>query len=414
MDSKRSEVLVLGAGMVGVGTALALRQRGHAVTLVDRQAPGQETSYGNAGIIQREAVRPYAFPRDWRKLVDVALGRGNDVHYHAGDMPALVPRLLRYWSHSAPKAYPEIAAAYAALIAHSLSEHARWIGLAGADELVKREGWMQGFRTPALFEQAGREAQQAAQAHGLGCDLLDSEALARRVPALRQRMAGAIHWRDPWAVNDPGELASRYAALFERMGGRLLRGDAASLRQQGAGWAVDTADGPVEARHAVLALGPWADAELNRWGYRFPLFVKRGYHRHFAGGATLDMPLLDVEQGVMLAPMRRGLRLTTGAEFARIDAAPTPVQLAHAEQSTRQLLDLGQGVEAKPWLGARPCTADMKPVIGAAPRHAGLWFNFGHGHQGFTLGPASGRLLAELIGGETPYVDPKPYSPQRF
>ncbi|WP_225784306.1 FAD-binding oxidoreductase [Xenophilus sp. Marseille-Q4582] len=409
-----SDILVLGAGMVGVGTALALRQRGHAVTLVDRKAPGQETSYGNAGIIQREAVRPYAFPRDWRKLVQVALRRGNDVHYHAAGMPALATRLYRYWSHSAPRAYPGIAAAYAALIAHSLSEHAGWIRQADAEDLVKREGWMQGFRTPALFEQAGREAREAAQAHGLGCDLLDGEALAHRVPALRQRLAGAIHWRDPWAVNDPGELVARYAALFERMGGRLLRGDAASLRRQGAGWAVDTQEGPVQAAHAVLALGPWADAALVRFGYRFPLFVKRGYHRHYAGGATLDMPLLDVEQGVMLAPMRRGLRLTTGAEFAPIDAPPTPVQLAEAERSTRELVDLGQGVEAQPWLGARPCTADMKPVIGAAPRHPGLWFNFGHGHQGFTLGPASGRLVAELIGGETPYVDPRPYSPQRF
>lgn len=409
-----SEILVLGAGMVGVGTALALRQRGHAVTLVDRQAPGQETSYGNAGLIQREAVRPYAFPRDWRKLAEVALGRGNDVHYHAADMPGLASRLYRYWSNSAPKAYPAIAAAYAALVAHSLSEHARWIERAGAGELIRREGWMQGFRTPALFEVAGREAQQAAAAHGLDCALLDSEALARRMPALRQRLAGAIHWRDPWAVNDPGELVLRYVALFERMGGRLLRGDAASLRPQGAGWTVDTADGPVEAAHAVLALGPWADTALRRFGYDLPLFVKRGYHRHYAGGATLAMPLLDVEQGVMLAPMRHGLRLTTGAEFARIDAAPTPVQLAHAERSTRQLVDLGQGVEAQPWLGARPCTVDMKPVIGAAPRHDGLWFNFGHGHQGFTLGPASGRLLAELMGGETPCVDPAPYSPQRF
>ena len=116
----------------------------------------------------------------------------------------------------------------------------------------------------------------------------------------------------------------------------------------------------------------------------------------------------------MLAPMKRGLRLTTGAEFAALDAPATPVQLAQAERSTRQLFELGAGVEPQPWLGARPCTVDMKPVIGAAPRHAGLWFNFGHAHQGFTLGPASGRLLAELIGGEAPYVDPAPFSPRRF
>jgi D-amino-acid dehydrogenase len=124
--------------------------------------------------------------------------------------------------------------------------------------------------------------------------------------------------------------------------------------------------------------------------------------------------MLDVANGVMLAPMARGLRLTTGAEFARRDARATPVQLDHAERSTRRLVDLGDGVEAEPWLGARPCTVDMKPVIGPAPRHPGLWFNFGHAHQGFTLGPATGRLLAEMMDGETPFTDPAPYLPSRF
>ena len=124
--------------------------------------------------------------------------------------------------------------------------------------------------------------------------------------------------------------------------------------------------------------------------------------------------MLDAERGYVLAPMQRGLRLTTGAEFAPVDASPTPVQLRKAEALARGLVDLGAARPGPPWLGARPCTADMLPVIGAAPRHAGLWFNFGHAHQGFTLGPASGRLLAELISGEAPLVDPRPYAPGRF
>jgi D-amino-acid dehydrogenase len=112
--------------------------------------------------------------------------------------------------------------------------------------------------------------------------------------------------------------------------------------------------------------------------------------------------------------MQRGLRLTTGAEFAPIDAPPTPVQLAKAEILARELIDLGQPLPEPPWLGARPCVADMLPVMGPAPRHPGLWFNFGHAHQGFTMGPVAGRLLAEMVSGEPPCVDPTPYSPRRF
>lgn len=409
-----SEILVLGAGMVGVSTALALRQRGHHVTLVDRKAPGLETSYGNAGLIQREAVMPYAFPRDLRTLAGVALGRGNDVHYQLPAMPALAPRLLRYWANSAPAAYAPLAQAYGQLIAHCLSEHAGWVEKAGAQDLVKRQGWVRGFLEPAGFDEACGQALQIAREHALGCEVLDSSALGRLMPALRRPLAGGIHWTDPWAVSDPGELVARYARLLQSMGGEVVRAEVQSLQPLGAGWQVQTHDSVLQAAQVVLAFGPWADGATRALGYRLPLFVKRGYHRHYAMDKPLPMPLLVTEPGFMLAPMARGLRITTGAEFAAQDAPPSPVQLAQAERMARGLLDLGEGVEAQPWLGARPCTVDMNPVIGAAPRHPGLWFNFGHGHQGFTLGPASGRLLAELISGEAPFLDPQPYSPQRF
>ena len=407
-------VLVLGAGMVGTCTAVHLAMRGHTVVLVDRREPGRETSYGNAGIIQREAVEPYAFPRSLAKLLGVALKRGGDVNYHLGALPAVAGGLARYWRHSGPARYPAIAKAYARLIAHATDEHAPLIAAAGADDLVRREGYLHIFRDAASMDLAAAEAQALERSHGLRTERLDGAALAAAEPALRTRLAGALHWRDPWSVSDPGELVARYAAHFERLGGTLAQGDASTLRQTSAGWSVQTAGGAVEAEHAVIALGPWADALLRPLGYRLPLFVKRGYHRHYRGGTAPRLPLYDVGRGLVIAPMQRGVRITTGAEFARLDAPATPWQLGRAERAARELLDLPEAVEAQPWLGARPCTADMKPVIGPAPRHRGLWFNFGHAHQGFTLGPVSGRLLAELIDGDAPVVDPAPFSAQRF
>lgn len=410
----RSGVLVLGAGMVGVSTALALQERGHRVTLVDRNPNCLETSYGNAGIIQREAVMPYGFPRDWRILARVAFGRANEARYHFRGLARMATHLARYWTNSAPAAYAPIADAYERLIAHCLTEHGRWMREAGGEDLVSKKGWLQSYRTQALFGAAADQALRVAERAELACEVLDAVALSRAQPALRASMAGAIHWRDSWSVSEPAELVERYAALFASKGGSFLVGDARTLRAQGRGWAVNTASGVVDAEHAVIALGPWSDKLTQALNYRLPLFIKRGYHRHYRQGASLALPMLDFEMGVMLAPMKRGTRLTTGAEFAAHEAPATPVQLRRAEQSSRGLFDLGEPVEEQPWMGARPCTVDMKPVIGAAPRHRGLWFNFGHGHQGFTLGPVSGRLLAELIDGETPMVDPVPYSPARF
>ncbi|MEJ8852777.1 FAD-dependent oxidoreductase [Variovorax rhizosphaerae] len=409
-----TDVLVLGAGMVGACTALQLARRGHSVALVDRQAPGRETSYGNAGIIQREAVEPYAFPREWLAMFDVALKRGIDVNYHLGALPAVAPRLARYWHASAPRRYASIARDYSRLIEHCLVEHDALIAESGACDLVRKEGYRFAFRTQAAMDEATARAADLQQRYGVRHAVLDGDALAKAEPGLRARLPGALHWLDPWSVSDPGALVERYVQRFIDLGGHVSQGNADTLREDAGGWRVQTKAGPLHARHAVIALGPWAAELTNALGYSLPLFVKRGYHRHYIGGPGLRLPMLDAERGLVIAPMAAGMRITTGAEFAPIGAPSTPVQLAKAEAAARELIDLPVPVESAPWLGNRPCTVDMKPVMGPAPKHPGLWFNFGHSHQGFTLGPVSGRLLAEMIEGSRPLVDPAPYSPTRF
>ena len=409
-----SSIIVLGAGMVGTCTALHLQQRGLDVVLVDRLAPGQETSFGNAGLIQREAVEPYAFPREPGFLLNAALGRGAEVHWHARGLWQMAGSLWRYFKHSRPQPHARATEAYSRLIAHATDEHAVLMTAAGAHDLVKREGFRLVFRTPRALDEALQRASTLHDRFGVLYQAENTTQLAQAEPALRLPLAGAVHWLDPWAVHDPGALVQRYADLFSARGGRFLTGDATSLQSQGAGWSVQTSEGRVAAEQAVVALGPWADGLIRTLGYRFPLFVKRGYHQHYRSPAQLRQPLLDAERGYVLAPMQRGMRLTTGAEFAPIDAPPTPVQLVKAEVLARELLNLGEPLPEPPWLGARPCTADMLPVMGPAPRHKGLWFNFGHAHQGFTLGPVAGRLLAEMVHGQHTWIDPAPYAPARW
>jgi D-amino-acid dehydrogenase len=137
-------------------------------------------------------------------------------------------------------------------------------------------------------------------------------------------------------------------------------------------------------------------------------------HYRMRGNATLNRPILDTESRFLLAPMRAGVRLTTGAEFAANDAPPTPIQLERAEPVARSLLPLEDRVDVTPWMGVRPCTPDMLPVIGPMPGQKGTWCAFGHAHQGLTLGPTTGRLLAEMMTGEAPFLDPAPYRAERF
>ena len=409
-------VVVLGAGMVGVSVALHLRRQGWEVALLDREGPGEGASFGNAGLVQREAVFPHAFPRAVSELRRVAGNRSIDAVYHPRALPHLAAPLLRYWWHSDPRRYEHAVQAHSRLIAVCLEDHAAMARDAEASALLRPTGWMHLYGQPAALEAALAKAERARREHGVNHRALDGPALAAAEPHLLVRRAGAVHWTDPYSVSDPHALTLAYARLFVREGGSLLRGDATTLARTGSGWRVQAADGPIEAQQAVVALGAASKRVTRAFGYAPPLFGKRGYHRHFSlrGNAVLNRPILDEDSGFLLAPMRAGIRLTTGAEFAHMDAPPTPVQIARAEPVARSLLPLGEQREQAAWMGVRPCTPDMLPIIGRAPGQEGLWCAFGHAHQGLTLGPTTGRLLAEMMTGRTPFVDPSPYRPDRF
>jgi D-amino-acid dehydrogenase len=416
MAELKADVLVLGAGMVGVGAALHLQKRGRDVILIDRhQLAGEETSFGNAGIIESASVFPYMFPRDLSQILRYALNRSPEVRYRFTDLPAFLPWLARYFLASSPERALHSAMAELPLIRRSLIEHEALISEAGVPELLRKTGWIKLFRTEGTLAKAVRELDRAKQ-YGVAGEILDARAIAAREPNLSGEFAGAVYFPAPGFVPDPGGLAKAYAALFGRKGGRFVVGDARTLEQTEGRWRVATNEGAVTARDVVVAMGPWSDQVFAPLGYSIPLNVKRGYHLHLAprGNAVLHHPVLDSDLGYLLAPMNRGIRLTTGVEFARRDAPSTPIQVEHVLPWARALFPLGEPIDAKPWKGARPCLPDMLPVIGKAPRHAGLWFDFGHQHHGLTLGPVTGRLLAEMMTGETPFADIRPFAVERF
>lgn len=415
-NQRHFDLVVLGAGIVGICVALHLQRRSRSVVLVDRRGVAEETSFGNAGLIQREGVYPYGFPHDFGALARYAVNRTIDAYYHPTALPRLAPFLIRYWLHSRPARHAAVARKYSRLIEHCVSEHDALAAETGASALFKRSGWLKLFRSARERDRRFEEAERIRREFGVEFRALDARTLQELEPHIAPVLCGALHYTEPVSVDDPHGLACEYLKLYQNLGGELAQGNAAALKADGPLWRLRTAHGDLTAGAAVVALGPWADVLTRALGYAFPLAVKRGYHMHYraAGDAYLTHPVLDHERGYFLAPMRRGIRLTTGAEFAVRDAMRTPVQLARAEPIARDLFPLAERLDTDPWMGARPCTPDMLPIIGKAPRHANLWFAFGHAHHGLTLGPVTGRLLAEMITGETPFVDPEPFSPTRF
>lgn len=414
------DVLVLGAGIVGVSTALHVQMRGRKVCLVDRAGPGQGTSFGNAGLIERASVVPYAFPRSWGQLLGYLGNSHSALRFEWRALPGLAPWLWRYWRESAPAALARASQDLLPLVERCVAEHEVLVKAAGLASLIRTGGWIDMYRDGRAFEKAAAAARLLAERHALNAEVLPAAALRGSVPGFLPgaAVAGGIHWLDPWSVRSPGDLVAGYAGLFAERGGQWVRALVRALEPTEAGWRVLTEGaGELEAREVVLALGPDTLPVCEPLGYRLPLVHKRGYHVHFrpgAGQAVPRVPLCDSEAGFVLAEMKDGLRLTTGVSLALPSSPPEEGQLRAAERIARSFWPLGEVVEAAPWMGRRPCTPDMRPLIGPAPRHRGLWFNTGHAHHGLTLGPVSGRLLAEMMVGEKPVVDPAPFAVTRF
>ncbi len=409
------ESIILGAGIIGVTAALELQSRGHSVVIVDRTGPGQETSYGNAGIIQAECAEPHALPRDLGALLRMGLGVTNELTWSLGGALAAAPALLRYYRASHPARLQKVSLIYAQLTSRSTDDHAVWIEAAGADNIIARSGFNFVFPDPKAFENAIKGAERLGRTYGVVSRIIDGVQYAREEPAIKDPPAGTIHWQQAWTCSDPGGLTQKYADLFVARGGDIQRGDANTLRENGAGWEIMTDTGKLSASNVVVALGPWAPEFLKRYGYKIPMVLKRGYHGHFSPPVMPRLPFVDTSSGVLAAPMSNGLRVSCGVSIVRHDAPAKPKQLDRGARGLSKMIDLGARRQEPVWTGTRPFIPDMLPVVGRAPRHKTMWFNFGHGHQGFTLGPTTAIILGDAMSGDpsTTHLQ-APLSPMRF
>ena len=415
MTTGRYDAIVLGAGMPGSASAAQLALRGLRVALVDRKAPGDETSFGNAGYIDTAAFLPTTMPRDLPTLLARLRGDTPHVHVQFTMLPFLLGWFRQYWRESTPERILAAAARLAPLAAHAVDEHKALAAAADAGHLIRANGLLRVYRTRAGFDGAASD-RDLLRRYGIEVRELDAAAIAELEPCLLPVLANATYLPRSHRTIDPGSLTKAYAGLVARNGGALVHADAGTLARGAAGWSVDTPEGPVVAPHVVVALGPWAKDLLARFGISVPIAVKRGYHMHYAlsGNATITRPVNDVEGGFGLNPMAMGVRLTTGAEFADRDAPPTTTQLEACERLAREIAPIDRRLDVAPWKGARPNTPDSAPIIGPAPGQPGMWLAVGHGHWGMGLGAVTGRLVADLVTGAAPFVDPGPLGLGRF
>jgi D-amino-acid dehydrogenase len=408
-----ADVIVLGAGIVGVSAAYAVRQRGLSVVLVDRREPGSETSYGNSGILSSGSILPLNKPSLFRALPGYLTNTHAALRWDPGWAIRNIGWVARFLANAAPSRVRPRATALHGLIGASLKLHREWIVTAGAAHRIRETGWLKAWRSDALA--AAKQEQAFLADYGIESRLLDRQAISALEPnILPVYKVGLLHTQTA-SVDSPGAVVKAYARMLSGTGGEIRQSDIRAIVPDGEGWRVVLADGAMSARHVVVALGPWSADLLRPLGYRVPMAFERGYHREFKPNParSLQRPIHDAEGSFLMTPMEQGLRVTSGVELTERDAPSSFAQLDAVVPLARGVVEFGDAV-GEPWRGARPTLPDSLPMIGPAPRHPGLWLAFGHQHIGLSTGPATGAAIAAMIAGAEPPFDAAAFSPDRY
>jgi glycine/D-amino acid oxidase-like deaminating enzyme len=409
----QADVVVLGAGIVGVSAAIAARQRGLSVILVDRREPGCETSYGNAGILSSGSILPLNKPPLWRALPGYVTNRHAALRWDPAWTIRNIGWVARFLANATSSQTRPRATALHGLIGASLKLHREWIVKADAAQRIRETGWLKVWRSDAL--DAAKQEQAFLAEYGIKSQVLDRQAISALEPNIVPvYKVGLLHTQTA-SVDSPGAVVKAYARMFAGSGGEIRQSEIRMIARDGEGWRVALSEGTISARHVVVALGPWSADLLRPLGYRVPLAFERGYHREFRPNParSLRRPIHDAEGSFLMTPMEQGVRVTTGVELTARDAPSSLAQLEAVVPVARAVVEFGEAV-GEPWRGSRPTLPDSLPMIGPAPRHPGLWLAFGNQHIGFTTGPATGAAIAAMIGGTTPSFDARPFTPSRY
>ena len=414
-QSAQPEILVIGAGIIGVTTALALQAQGHQVRLMDRKGVAAETSRGNAGAFAFTEIEPLATPGVLRKAPKWLLDPLGPLSIPPAYALKIAPWMLRFWRASWADRYAASLSAQAQLMQLSRSAVERLIPSVSGEEMIRREGQLQLFESEAEYR-ASLPAWQARARHGIAFELLESRAaIAEIQPGLSPRFTHAGFTPDWMNVVDPEAWTKHLAQQFVARGGVIETRDISALRARDDGAEAITPDGPIRAAKIVLAAGAWSHHLARTLGDTIPLETERGYNTTFPT-ASFDVRthLTFSRHGFVVSKIGDGLRVGGAVELGGLSLPPN---FKRAEILVKKATDFLPGFSATggtQWMGFRPSTPDSLPVISCSPASRHVIYGFGHGHLGLTQSASTAELIAELVAGRAPAIDLAPFSAGRF
>lgn len=412
--SKR-KITIIGAGVLGMACAVHLQRDGHAVIVVDRDAPGQGCSFGNAAILAASYCVPISMPGMIWNVPGWLLDPSGPLSVRWRDMLALSPWFARFILAGSPKRSRASSIALRALHKNCVADFQSFFDSIGAGQMVKPSGMLYVYESEKKFAKSAGDFD-IIQGHGGRLEFLDAGQVQDMAPGISRGCVRGVFRPDDGQVTSPLGIVETMAAEFLRLGGTLLKAEVRDIEMGPDGPARLICDGQnLDLETLVIAAGALSGKFCKRLGSPVPLVGERGYHVTLPDpGLSVALPVMSGDCKFAMTTVEQGLRAAGTAEFANLDAPPNYKRaqfvMAHAKRIFPDLNTEGY----TEWMGMRPSLPDSLPVISASPHFASTFFAFGHSHAGLMGSVITGRTIADLVAGRPPDLDPAPFRVDRF
>ena len=407
--------VIVGAGIVGICTAISLLEKGFDVLLIDRNEPAEGASHGNAGVVSPWTCVPQSMPGVWRSIPKWLFDPEGPIALKWSYLPKFIPWAIKFLEAGKEEGLPAIADAMQALNRPNVDLYRQLLEGTGSEHLIVESMYVHVSRNEDAVD-LNSLAWKLREERGVPIEVVGPERLREVEPDLSPAYKTGVLMKGQARAIDPGGVGKALAEKAKRMGADFLKAGVHRIEQSPTGeWNIHTDAGERKAVNLIIAAGAWSARLLEPLGYDLPLEAERGYHLIFQNpGITVNNSIMDANAKFVASSMAAGVRCAGTAEFAGLDALP---DYRRAQVFVRLAKYLFPDINTKDtieWMGSRPSFPDSLPCLGEIPSKKGLFCAFGHSHYGFGMAPNTGRVVASIVTGEPVNIDLTPYQISRF
>ncbi|MCP3673331.1 MAG: FAD-binding oxidoreductase [Gammaproteobacteria bacterium] len=410
-----SKIIIIGAGVVGAASALALQKDGHDVILVDREAPCAGASFGNAGAIVNGSCAPTAMPGIIFDAIRMLSKSNSPLTVHPAYFHRILPWLMRFILQSSSSNVNNNAKHL-----HGLSQYAvaSWHQLTEQTELsslFKQTGWLKVYETEKSFD-GTKKSRQLLDKMKTPYEVLDASQIHDLEPNLAPIYKRGFFQKDSLSITNPDRLVKGMVELFVNRGGSYKQFAVNRINRNSNGIELIGSNETLVTDKVVIAAGAWSRSLAKQLGDNIPLDTERGYHLMLSESTSslLSRPVVSGDDSFVLTPMETGMRMSAQIEFAGLDIAPDYSKIRKLLPEAKRMLPKIDIKEESVWMGFRPSLPDSLPALGFSPKSNNVLFAFGHQHLGMTLAAITGLTVADLVANRKPPIALSPYRPNRF